>query len=295
MKRDLEIDLLRSFVAVATHLNFTKAAQSVSRTQSAVSLQIKRLEEIVGRPLFDRTRQSVSITPTGEALQVYANRILLANDAALSQIRRPEAKGRVRIGAPDDYATLVLPRILSRIEADHPQLHIQVVCENTPDLLRMLDGGDLDIAIAVHTPNAVSGQVMCYEPLHWVASPGYINDPDASLSLALWPSNCVSREIALDALKQIDREWRVAYSTRSVALIENALLSGRMLGVMEASCIPDILRIVDGRVGLPALSDVAISMHRSNEEAPHIAHVAAIILAMFASSLRAAAKLAHAT
>ncbi|WP_282605818.1 LysR substrate-binding domain-containing protein [Pelagibius sp. Alg239-R121] len=295
MTRDLEIDLLRSFVAVAAHLNFTKAAQSVSRTQSAVSLQIKRLEEIVGRPLFDRNRQSVSITPTGEALQVYANRILLANDAALSQIRRPEAKGRVRIGAPDDYATLVLPRILSTIEAEHPQLHIQVVCENTPDLLRMLDSGDLDIAIAVHTPNAVSGQVMCYEPLHWVASPGYINDPDAVLSLALWPPNCVSREIALDALKQIDREWRVAYSTRSVGLIENALISSPMLGVMEASCIPDTLRIVDGRVGLPALSDVAISLHRSNEDAPNIAHVTAIILSMFASNLRGVTKIARST
>lgn len=134
---------------------------------------------------------------------------------------------------------------------------------------------------------------MCYEPLHWVASPGYINDPDAALSLALWPPNCVSREIALDALKQIDREWRVAYSTRSVGLIENALLSSPMVGVMEASCIPDTLRIVDGRIGLPALSDVAISMHRSNAEAPNIAHVAAIILGMFGSSLRSATKIAR--
>ncbi|WP_162930183.1 LysR family transcriptional regulator, partial [Pseudophaeobacter sp. EL27] len=173
MQRDLEIDLLRSFMAVAAHLSFTKAAQSVSRTQSAVSLQIKRLEEIVGRPLFERTRQSVVITPTGEALKVYAKRILLANDAALSQFRHPEAEGRVRIGAPDDYATLVLPKILSIISAQHPRLRIEVVCENTPDLLRALDGGDLDIAIGVHTAGSVSGQIICYEPLHWVAAPGY--------------------------------------------------------------------------------------------------------------------------
>lgn len=290
MKRNLEIDLLRSFVAVATHLNFTRAAQSVSRTQSAVSLQIKRLEEIVGKPLFDRSRQSVSITPAGEALRVHANRILIANDAALSQIQQPEAEGRVRIGAPDDYATLVLPTILSKIEVDHPRLQIEVVCENTPDLLRMLDGSDLDIAIAVHKPNAVSGQIACYEPLHWVASPGYTDDPDAALSLVLWPPNCVSREIALDSLKQIDRKWRVAYSTRSVGLIERALLNSSAVGVMEASCIPDTLRIVDGQVGLPPLSDVAISIHRSQEEASNIAQVSAMMLAMFASSLRGAIK-----
>lgn len=290
MKRDLEIDLLRSFLAVATHLNFTKAARSVSRTQSAISLQIKRLEKIVGKPLFDRNRQSVSITPTGEILKVYANRMLLTNDTALSQIRQPEAEGRVRIGAPDDYATLVLPNILSTIEMEHPRLQIEVFCENTPDLLKMLGSRDLDIAITVHRTNAVSGQIMCYEPLHWVASPGYINDPDAALSLALWPPNCVSREIALDSLKEIDRKWRVAYSTRSLSLIESALLNSSAVGVMEASCIPDTLQIVDGQVGLPPLSDVAISIHRSNEEAPNIAQVSAIILSMFGSTLRGATK-----
>ena len=102
MQRDLEIDLLRSFVAVAAYKNFTKAAQSVGRTQSAVSHQIKRLEETVGKRLFERSRSAVTITLTGEALLVYANRILAANNAALSHIQRPTAEGLVRIGSPDD-------------------------------------------------------------------------------------------------------------------------------------------------------------------------------------------------
>ena len=286
MQRDLEIDLLRSFMAVATYLNFTKAAQSVSRTQSAVSLQIKRLEEIVGNPLFERSRQSVAITPTGEALKVYAKRILLANDVALSQLRHPEAKGRVRIGAPDDYATLVLPKILSIIAAQHPRLQIEVVCENTPDLLRALDNADLDIAIGVHTPGSVSGQIICYEPLHWVAAPGYTDDPESSLSLALWPRDCASRVVALDALKQTDRTWRVAYSTRSIGLIERALLDRSTLGVMEASCIPASLQIVDDQISLPPLPEVAISLHCSDDDAANITLVSKTILRSFASSLR---------
>ncbi|GAB4525409.1 MAG: LysR substrate-binding domain-containing protein [Roseibium sp.] len=286
MRRDLEIDLLRSFMAVASHLNFTRAAQSVSRTQSAVSLQIKRLEDIVGKPLFERTRQSVSMTPSGEALKVYAKRILMANDAALSQIRQPEAEGRVRIGAPDDYATLVLPRILSIIGTEHPRLQLEVVCENTPDLLRALNSGDLDLAIAVHTPASVSGQIICYEPLHWVGAPGYTDDPDASISLALWPPDCASRLIAMDALKQTDRKWRVAYSTRNIGLIERALLEGSTLGVMEASCIPASLRIVDGHSGLPPLPEIAISLHCSDDSVQNNKLVSNIILGSFASSLR---------
>lgn len=291
MSRDLEIDLLRSFMAVATHLNFTKAGQSVSRTQSAVSLQIKRLEEIVGHPLFERTRQSVSITTAGEALKVYAKRILMANDAALSQIRDPEAEGRVRIGAPDDYATLVLPGILSKIGKEHPRLQIEVVCENTPDLLRALQRGDLDIAITVHAPGSVAGQIICYEPLHWVAAPGYTDDPDEDVSLALWPQDCASRVIAMDALKQTDRKWRVAYSTRSTKLIERALLDGSLLGVMEASCIPSSLRIVDGQVGLPPLPEVAIALHCPDESDANNRLVSQILLRSFVSRLRERAAL----
>ncbi len=167
---------------------------------------------------------------------------------------------------------------------DHPLLQIDVVCENTPDLLDMLDRCDLDIVIAAHAPNNVSGQIARYEPLHWVASPSYTDDPEIPLSLALWPANCVSRELALDALKGIDRDWRIRYSTRSIGLIERALLNSSSVGVMEASCIPDTLRIVDGQVGLPPLSDVAISIHNSNDDARHIKLVSGIILAMFGNS-----------
>ena len=119
-----------------------------------------------------------------------------------------------------------------------------------------------------------------------MASPTYIDDPETPLSLALWPANCVSRELALDALKGIDRDWRIRYSTRSIGLIEKALLNSSSVGVMEASCIPDTLRIVDGQVGLPPLPDVAISIHRSSEDVPHIAHVTGVILAMFGNSTR---------
>jgi len=278
MKNDLEIDLLRSFVAVAAHRNFTHAARTVGRTQSAVSLQIKRLEEIVGKRLFERTRQSVSITHVGEGLLVYANRILAANDAALSHIKRPEAEGLVRLGAPDDYATYLLPQILAGITKDHPRLQFEVTCDNASDLLPMLEHGDLDVVVATHPLSAVAGQIARHEPLHWVASPTYVDDPQTALLLVLFPSGCVCRDIALNALKQIDRSWRVAYSTRSIGLMEKAMLESSGVSVMEASVISPSLKIIDGQPGFPALPEVAISVHQSNTGEPHISLVAGILL-----------------
>lgn len=270
MKRDLEIDLLRSFIAVAAHRNFTHAAQAIGRTQSAVSLQIKRLETIVEKLLFERNRQSVTITQTGEALLVYANRILLANDAALSHLQRPEAEGLIRIGAPDDYATFLLPPVLSALTKGHPRLQFEVTCDNASDLLPMLKQGQLDVVVATHRPDSVAGQIARHEPLHWVASPDFMDDRDQPLSLVLFPSGCVCREIALDVLQRIDRRWRVAYSTRSIGLIENALLGGSAVSVMEASVIPASLRIIDGQAGFPSLPGVVICVHQSKTCEAHV-------------------------
>ena len=217
MKRDLEIDLLRSFVAVAVHRNFTHAAQAVGRTQSAVSLQIKRLETIVEKRLFERSRQSVTITQTGEVLLVYANRILAANDAALSHLQRPEAEGLVRIGAPDDYATFLLPPVLSALTKAHPRLQFEVTCDNASDLLPDLAKGQLDVVVATHRPNSAAGHVARHEPLHWVAAPEFIDNRDEPLSLVLFPSGCVCRDIALDALRCIRAGPRHAPANENAA------------------------------------------------------------------------------
>ncbi|MEM9247152.1 MAG: LysR substrate-binding domain-containing protein [Pseudomonadota bacterium] len=278
MKRDLEIDLLRSFVAVAAHRNFTKAAKAIGRTQSAVSLQIKRLEEIVGAALFERTRQSVTITPAGEALLVFASRILAANDEALAHIQQPDAAGRVRLGAPDDYATFLLPPILAELTRDHPRLQIEVVSDNASDLLSLLSDGALDVVVATHPVNAVSGEIARYDALHWVAAPDYLNDPEATLSMVLFPSGCVCREIALGGLRDIRRPWHVAYSTRSIGLMEQAILQNASVSVMEASVIPKTLRIIDGLDGFPPLPNVAICVHRAASCAPHTSVVADRVL-----------------
>ncbi|MCP4319083.1 MAG: LysR family transcriptional regulator [Hyphomicrobiales bacterium] len=283
MQRDLEIDLLRTFVAVASHTNFTRAAAAVGRTQSAVSLQIRRLEQIVGRSVFERTRQSVEITRTGEALLVYANRILKTNDEAISLFRQPDAAGLMRIGTPDDYATCLLPPILAQFSQRYPLIRIEVTCDNGCDLLQMQKKGQLDLVVATHPLNDVSGQAVRREPLHWVAAPGFVDNPDAPLPLVLYQQGCVCRELALRALNKVDRQWHIAYSTRSIALIESAVRNGSGVSVMEQSTIPDHLRIIDGNAGFPALPEVVISVHQNpGNVPPHIALTAEFLLAELA-------------
>ncbi|MFQ1699784.1 LysR substrate-binding domain-containing protein [Loktanella agnita] len=287
MKRDLEIDLLRSFVAVAAHRNFTQAATAIGRTQSAVSLQIKRLEDIVGKQLFERSRQSVVITHVGETLLVYANRILATNDAALSHIQDPEAAGLVRVGAPDDYATLLLPPILSRLRKAYPRLQFEITCDNTRELLLQLERGALDVVVATHLRQDAAGEIARYEPLHWVAAPDYQNDPATPLSLVLFPAGCVCRDIALEALRRVDRRWHIAYSTRSIGLMQQAILENAGVSVMEASIIPAGLKVIDGQNGLPSLPDVAISIHRSNAHRAQVSLVADHLLAKLGGRLTA--------
>jgi DNA-binding transcriptional LysR family regulator len=272
MQRDLEIDLLRSFVAIAAHRNFTKAAQSIGRTQSAVSLQLKRLEEIVGERLFERSRNSVEISPTGEALLVYANRILSANEAALSHIRRPEAEGLIRFGAPDDYASYLLAPVLAAFRAEYPLIEFELTCESSVDLMPMLSHGEIDIMLGTHQSDQVNGRIARYEPLHWVAGPDYVDDPLQRLSLALFPNGCPVRNAGLVALQQIERPWRIVCSTRSVALIEQTVLNGAGVSVMEASIIPESLRILDGQPGFPPLPEIAMGVHYNKAACPpHVA------------------------
>ena len=284
MQLDLEITLLRSFIAVAKRRNFSQAAVDVGRTQSAISLQIKRLEEIVGERLFKRTPQSVSLTPAGETLLVYAHRILETNDAALAHIKRPEAAGVVRLGVPEDYAVYLLPPILSALAESHPRIRIEVSCDNSCALLPMLDDGSLDVVVATHAINDVKGRIARYEPLHWVAAPSYVDDPEQPLSMALFPPDCVCRDAALNALQSVSRDWHVAYSTRSISLIERAVLDGAAVSVMESFVIPEGLRILDGQPGFPTLSDIAISVHIPSAAPAHVALVGDFFLSSLAKA-----------
>jgi len=135
----------------------------------------------------------------------------------------------------------------------------------------MLERGEIDILLATHGSDQVKGRIARYEPLHWVAAPDYLDDPEQRLKLALFPNGCAVRQAGLTALEQIERPWRITCSTRSVDLIEQTVLNGAAVSVMEASIIPATLRILDGHPGFPPLPEIAMSVH--DHKASHAPHV----------------------
>ena len=143
----LDIDQLKTFIAIAETGSFTKAAEVVHKTQSAVSMQMKRLEERAGRPIFARDGRASRLTDEGDRLLDYARRIIKLNNEAIASLTSAELSGRVRLGVPDDYADRYLPEIMARFSATHPNVELTVVCDPSTDLVDRIDTGDLDLAI----------------------------------------------------------------------------------------------------------------------------------------------------
>lgn len=271
MPANLDTDLLRAFVAVADARSFTRAGDTLGRTQAAVSQQVRRLEEVVGKRVFQRDTKSVSLTGEGELLLTYARRMLTLNDEVMALMRRPVTVASVRIGSPDDYATMLLPEVLARFAAVYPEVTVEVVCDNSPDLVAEIEKGRYDLALVTRHPDTKSGELVRREPVAWVAPPpnpnkgpnkGLIEREDP-LPLALFPKGCVVRDLAVATLEEIGRGWRVAFTSKSVVAVHGAVLGGLGVTAMEACTVPPTLRRLTEADGFPALPDVDMALHRA--------------------------------
>lgn len=269
---NVETDLLRTFVAVVDYGGFTQAGERLLRGQSAVSLQIKRLEERLGLRLLERSPRAVALTGDGEVVLEYARRILRLNDELVARVRDPELAGLVRIGAPEDFATSHLPNVLARFAATHPRVAIEVTCELTLEILERFRDGGLDLALVKREPSTVAGGTRVWrEPLVWVAADHRFAEPGAVLPLAVSPRPCVYRKRATDALDAVNRTWRIAYTCGSLAGTHAAVRAGLGVTVLPKAMVPaDLVILEDGGNGLPDLLDTEMALL----EAPRLPVVA---------------------
>ena len=260
----LDLELLRAFATVVQSGSFSAAAERLMRGQSAVSLQIKRLEDRVGARLLDRGPRHLSVTAKGEVVLAHAKRMLDMNDALISQLRDPDLSGAVRFGAPEDFATSHLPDVLSRFALAYPKVTLEVTCELTLDLQRRFDAGGLDLALVKRAPerrSADEGREVWHEPLVWVAGPVADAAARDTLPLVVSPEPCVYRRRATDALEAAGRPWRVAYTCASLAGNHAAVRAGLGLTVLPADMVPDGFTVIaGGRHGLPDLPDTEIAL-----------------------------------
>lgn len=276
MAAHLDPELLRTFVAIVDAGGFTPAAKQVHRTQSAVSMQVRRLEETLGRVLFQRAGRGVQLAPDGEALLGYARRLLKLHDEAVAALTRPDLSGRVRVGTPDDYVDRFLPDILARFARAFPRVQVEVRCETSANLRPLLAEGRLDLAVitAGCTPGGETGEVLRREPVVWATAERHLAHEQEPLPLALFQSGCVFRDWALASLDGSGRPYRIAYTSASFSSILAAVKAGLAVTALCRSVLPTGVRPLGVEEGFPALPSTALTLHRGYPGSAVVARLA---------------------
>jgi DNA-binding transcriptional LysR family regulator len=256
---DLDPSCLRAFLAVADEGGFTRAAHSLNRTQSAVSMQIRRLEDLLGTPLI-ADRKKATLTSAGERVLEHARRIVALNDEVVGRAKGVDITGRVRIGTPDDYIAFFLPPVLRRLSITHPHVEIEVRSGLSTDLIQAVDRGQIDFALVTRLPGLDSSITVRREPTVWVAS----NETIAlrrPLPLALFSVGCPFREAALAALRKADMPWRIAYESLSTASLLAAVSEGLAVAVITPISMQPNLKVLGSRNSLPDLPAIEIALY----------------------------------
>lgn len=268
----LNLDLLRVFISVAENGSFTRAANELNHSQSAISMQIKRLEEILGVPVFERNNKNVVLSREGTILFEYAQRILRLVDEALSSVTRKGSVRTVRVGCIEDYAARILPHVLADFWAEHPQVHIEVDTGDGPQLLKRL-GEDYDLVITMQTARSGAGPVLRTDPLLWATSA--IRSPHdlEPLPVALRPDGCVERELATTALNAAGRPWRCAYVSAATGALQRAVEEGLAIGMFKESVLTGRMRRLTPAEGFPELPsvDIVLNVASASEAKPEVA------------------------
>ncbi|MGE0563758.1 MAG: LysR substrate-binding domain-containing protein [Pseudolabrys sp.] len=267
----IDVDQLRTFIAIAETGSFTRAAEVVNKTQSAVSMQMKRLEERLDRPIFARDGRASKLTEDGERLLDYARRIVKLNMETLAAFSDAELSGRVRLGVPDDYADRYLPEIMARFSRAYPGVELTVTCEPSVDLLERIDGNDLDLAIITDCESKRASETFRRERLLWVASNRHPTHMEEPVPLALGRPTCSWRRAAIERLDSIGRPYRVLYTSSNAGAVAAAVLSGLAVSIMPESGLRTGMRVLTPADGFPELSSCRIGLVRNSHESSTLA------------------------
>lgn len=265
---NIPTELLRTLVKAVDLGSFTRAGDAVGRTQSAVSLQVRRLEDLLGAELFVRGSHRVKLTDEGSTLIEYARRMLALNDEAVSSLRRPKVAGSVRLGAPHEYTASLLPVILGKFAQAHPGVMLEVTCDLSKNLLERQEKGEFDLVIALHDdPAASGGTKVLTEPLVWITSQDHARHQQRPLSLVVAPPPCIYRNRVLQTLSRQQRPWRIAYTSSSYSGIIAAVRAGLGVTLLAASTVPEGVRALEDRDGFPPMGELDVRLHMRQESA----------------------------
>jgi DNA-binding transcriptional LysR family regulator len=261
MNAQLDSDLLRTFVAIAETGNFTKAGEQVSRTQSAVSMQMKRLEEIVGDALFERGSRGVWLTRKGSDLLGNARRIVSLLDETAAQIGAPPLQGPVRIGIPEEYGFSVLSRALGAFAKRHPQVEITARYACSAEQMAALRADQLDLAIVFEWQDISDGDVLMTDPTVWVTSLLHHRHEETPLPIALYANSGWCTDFAIRSLDQRNVAYRVAYSSDTSGGLKLAVAAGLAVAPISRSNIPADCRELTAADGFGEIDASRVVLH----------------------------------
>jgi len=265
----LDLELLRSFVSVVEAGGFTRAGERVHRTQSTVSQQIKRLEEDLGQVLLHRDGKDVRPTEAGERLLSYARRLLSLAEEARDGLREPDSEGAIRLGIPEDFAAYRLAKLLGTFARSHPGLRMDVRADQSKNLSRDLERGELDLALFKREAGAKGAIAVWPERVHWVTSKSHPVDVDVpSVPLIGFPTGCLYRAGAIHALESAGRAWHMAYSSSSLAGIQAAVAAGMGLSILSEMSIQSDHRVLTAKDGFAPINRTEVALMASPGASP---------------------------
>lgn len=281
----LDLDLLRTLVAIAETGNFSSAAAAVFRTPSAISMQVKKIEETLGRPIFVRDSRSVSLTADGEFLLEHARRMLALNREAVARFVEPDLQGVVGLGAPDDVAERFLPEMLRRFSETHPAVTVNVVVDGSARMLEMQRLGQLDMCLITCDAGFQEGdraEILFREQLVWGALAGGVAAEQDPLPISVWEEGCVWRKAGIDGLNAQGRRWRVAFQSAHISGQRAAILADLAIAPIAMSSLGGSVVAAPEKYGLPKLPTYALGLVLPDDPSPPVLAAADHLRASFA-------------
>ncbi len=263
MSAPLDLDQLQTFCAIADCGSFTSAARRVNKTQSAVSMQIKRLEERLGHPLLSRDGRTVTLTKHGEELYSRARKMLKTNAEIMDLFSDEVLAGSIRFGVPDDYAVRLLPVILSSFQRTHPKIVVDVRCQPSEELLEGMKKGKYDLIVFTQGTLQEFGELFRTERVFWVASHGGVALSQDPLPIA-GGHVCGWKDNAVEVLNRIGRDYRIAYTSSNATAITSAVLTDLAVGFLPESALQPGMRVISEDKDLPRLRDAQIALMRAS-------------------------------
>ncbi|KWF30882.1 LysR substrate-binding domain-containing protein [Burkholderia pseudomultivorans] len=265
--KKLDLDVLAMVVAVADTGSFAQGAQQVHRSPSAVSMQIRALEDALGKPLFVRDTRNVSLTDDGRTLADYGRRMLAMRDEAWASVVRPEIKGRVTIGVPDDYMSSLLPQVLGKFAATHPRVEVRVIGLPSSALVPMLKDNAVDLACLTRI-KGVSGELIRREPIVWAGSSTRKVWEERPLPVAFFThGGSMARDHAIKALNRRHIRFRMSYESPSFLGLLSMVEAGLAVAPLARCSIPEHLVQLSQGDGLPPLGELEVVLARSAQSA----------------------------